>query len=194
MKTLLKSLPINILIIISLSTSTFANNIIKKNKEPRAILLDGNIRRILVTGNVDLLIVQNKKEGIVYDEANEGKAIVVKDGDMIKINSAGTQTTKLILYVNNFYRIEASGNATVKNYGTFNLKYLQLFLKDNATATINSNTIGLFTLLNDYSSLKLNGLTNNHILTTAKGAKLIFDNFYAIITQNNPDEFLAESK
>lgn len=194
MKTLLKKLVINTLAIISLSTVLISNNAFATKKEPRAILLDYNFRRILVSGDVELLIVQNKKEGIVYDEANLGRAKVTKQGDVLKITSTGKQTTKLILYVNNFYRIDASGNAIVKNFGTLDLKYLQIFLKENAAAEINSNTMGLYTVLSDHANLKLNGNTNNHILTTSKNTKLTFDNFYAITVQNNPEEFLAETK
>lgn len=194
MKTLLKKLAIKTLSIVLLSTVAFSSQANANVKAPRAVLLANNFKRILVSGNVELLVVQNKKEGIVYDNANEGKAIVFKEGDLVRISSTGTQRVKLILYVNDFYRIDASENAIVKNYGVLDLKYLQVFLKDNATAEINSNTTGLYTVLNNNANLKLNGHTNDHILARSKEAKLTLENFYASNTENNPEEFLATTK
>ncbi|TDG35879.1 hypothetical protein EZJ43_11015 [Pedobacter changchengzhani] len=194
MKTQLKNIILTGLTIFSLSGLAFTSTAAVKVKAPRAIILDNGFKRILVSGDVELLIVQNKIEGLVYDESNLGKAKVVKEGNILTITSSGTETAKLILYVNDFYRIDASGNAKVKNYGELNLNYLQIFLKDNATAEINSKTTGLYTVLNDNANLKLDGVTDNYILAKTKTSKLTIDKFYATTVQNSPDEFLAETK
>jgi len=47
------------------------------------------------------------------------------------------------------YRVQASGDAVVKTAGELDTKNLQVFLKENATAEINSDTESLYTVIEE---------------------------------------------
>ncbi|WP_343522103.1 DUF2807 domain-containing protein [Pedobacter sp.] len=182
MKTSIKTLIATALTAIALSSAAFTSPVSATEKEPGTILKAADYKKISVKGNVELTIIQRSNPGIFYNDDNTGTAKVIQDGDHLKITSISAEKTKLTVYVNDFYRIEASENAIVKTDGKLRTKYLQIFLKGNAHAEINTSTEGLYTVIADNADLKLSGSTDNHTLVMGKSQKLTIDRFAALKT------------
>ena len=168
MKTSIKTLIATSLTAIVLSSALFTTSVSATEKEPDAILKISAFKRISVKGNVEVTIIQRSNPGISYTDDNTGTAKVMQDGDNLKITSTSTEKAKLTVYVNDFYRIEASENAIVKTEGKLKTKYLQIFLKGNAHAEINTSSEGLYTVIADNADLKLSGSTDQHTLVMGK--------------------------
>lgn len=194
MKTSIKTLIATSLTAIVLSSALFTTNVSATEKEPDAILKISAFKRISVKGNVEVTIIQRSNTGISYTDDNTGTAKVMQDGDNLKITSTSTDKAKLTVYVNDFYRIEASENSVVKTEGKLRTKYLQIFLKGNAHAEINTSSEGLYTVIADNADLKLSGSTDNHTLVMGKSQKLTIDRFAALKTNISSIETVAVEK
>ncbi|ARS40162.1 hypothetical protein CA265_11060 [Sphingobacteriaceae bacterium GW460-11-11-14-LB5] len=194
MKTSIKTLIATSLTAIVLSSAVFTTSVSATEKEPDAILKISAFKRISVKGNVEVTIIQRSNPGISYTDDNTGTAKVMQDGDNLKIASTSTEKAKLTVYVNDFYRIEASENAIVKTEGKLRTKYLQIFLKGNAHAEINTSSEGLYTVISDQADLKLSGSTDNHTLVMGKSQKLTIDRFAALKTNISSVETVAVEK
>jgi len=194
MKTSIKTLIASSLTAIVLSSAIFTTNVSATEKEPDAILKISAFKRISVKGNVEVTIIQRNNPGISYTDDNTGTAKVMQDGDNLKITSTSTEKAKLTVYVNDFYRIEASENAVVKTEGKLRTKYLQIFLKGNAHAEINTSSEGLYTVIADQADLKLSGSTDQHTLVMGKSQKLTIDRFAALKTNISSVETSAIEK
>lgn len=194
MKTSIKTLIASSLTAIVLSSAIFTTSVSATEKEPDAILKISAFKRISVKGNVEVTIIQRNNPGISYADDNTGTAKVMQDGDNLKITSTSTEKAKLTVFVNDFYRIEASENAVVKTEGKLRTKYLQIFLKGNAHAEINTSSEGLYTVIADQADLKLSGSTDQHTLVMGKSQKLTIDRFAALKTNISAVETSAIEK
>ncbi|WP_316847493.1 GIN domain-containing protein [Pedobacter psychrodurus] len=194
MKTSIKSLIATSLTAIVLSSAVFTTSVSATEKGPETILKIAAFKRVSVKGNVELTIIQRSASGISYNDDNTGTAKVMQDGDNLKITSTGIDKVKLTVYVNDFYRIEASENAVVKTEGKLTTKYLQIFLKGNAHAEINTSSEGLYTVIADNADLKLSGSTDNHTLVMGNSQKLTIDRFAALKTNISAVETVAVEK
>ncbi|WP_025142664.1 GIN domain-containing protein [Pedobacter jeongneungensis] len=194
MKTSIKTLIATSLTAIVLSSAVFTTSVSATEKEPVTISKISAFKRISVKGNVELTIIQNNNPSVSYTDDNTGTAKIMQDGDNLKITSTSTDKTKLTVYVNDIYRIEASENAVVKTEGKLRTKYLQIFLKGNAHAEINTSTEGLYTVIADEADLKLSGSTDNHTLVMGNSQKLTIDRFAALKTNISSVETIAVEK
>jgi len=194
MKTSIKTLIATSLTAIVLSSALFTTSVSATEKEPEKNIKISDFKRISVKGNVELTIVQKGAIGISYNDDNYGTAKVVHDGDALRITSTSSEKTKLTVVVNDIYRIEASENAVVKTDGKLSTKYLQIFLKGNAHADINTSSEGLYTVIADDADLKLSGSTDNHTLVMGKSQKLTIDRFAALKTNISSVETVAVEK
>lgn len=194
MKTSIKTLIATSLTAIVLSSAVFTTSVSAIEKEPDAIIKISAFKRISVKGNVELTIIQRSNPGISYTDDNTGAAKVMKEGDNLKITSTSNERAKLTVYVNDIYRIEASENAIVKTEGKLTTKYLQIFLKGNAHAEINTSTEGLYTVIAENADLKLSGSTDQHTLVMGKSQKLTIDRFAALKTNISSVETFAVEK
>ncbi|WP_343523825.1 DUF2807 domain-containing protein [Pedobacter sp.] len=183
MKTSIKTLTKSVLAAIVLSSAIFSTSVMASEKQPVKMSAPKNIGQVIVSGNIEITLVQGKKEGVSYNEDNTGKVKVIQDGHALKISSADGNTAKITVYVNNIYRIQASENAVVKTAGKLDSKYLQLFLKGDAVAEINSDTENLYTVIEGRADLKLSGATGEHILVMGTTPKLNLDGFAAMKTK-----------
>ncbi|RLJ79679.1 GIN domain-containing protein [Pedobacter alluvionis] len=183
MKTSIKTLTKSVLAAIVLSSAIFSTNVMADEKQPIKMSAPKNISQVIVNGNVEITLVQGQKESVSYNDDNTGKVKVIQDGHALKITSADGNTAKITVYVKNIYRVQASENAVVKTSGKLDSKYLQLFLKGDAVAEINSNTESLYTVIEGRADLKLSGATAEHILVMGSTPKLNLDRFAAIKTQ-----------
>lgn len=194
MKTSIKTLIATSLTAIVLSSAVFTTSVSATEKEPETMSAIAAFKRISVKGNVELTIIQRNLTGISYNDDNTGTVKVIQDGDHLKITSISSEKAKLTVYVNDFYRIEASENAVVKTEGKLKTKYLQIFLKGNAHAEINTSSEGLYTVISDHADLKLSGSTDQHTLVMGKSQKLTIDRFAALKTNISSVETFAVEK
>jgi hypothetical protein len=183
MKTSIKTLTKSLLAAIVLTSSIFTTSVMADEKQPTKISAPSNFSKVIVSGNVEITLVQRQKEGIRYNDDNTGKVKVIQDGYSLKITSEDKEVAKITVYVNNIYRVQASDNAVVKTEGKLDSKYLQLFLKGNAVAEINSKTESLYTVIEDHADLKLSGATQKHILVMGRTQKLNLNSFAALKTE-----------
>ena len=183
MKTSIKTLIATSLTTIILTSAIFATSAIATEKKPEtASVLATPFKKVVVKGNVEITLVQRQNEGVAYTDENIGKAKITQEGNVLRITSADKEVTRLVVYVNDIYRIEAGENAVVKTNGKIKSKYLQIFLSGNAQADINSATEGLYTVISGNSDLKLSGSTDNHTLIMGKTPKITIDRFAALKT------------
>ena len=188
MKTSIKTLTKSLLAAIVLSSSIFSTGVMADEKQPTKVSAPKNVNQVIVSGNVEVTLVQREKEGINYNDDNTGKVKVTQDGYALKISSEDKEVAKITLYVNNIYRVKASDNAVLKTQGKLDVNYLQVFLKGNAVAEINSETESLYTVIENNADLKLSGATDKHTLVMGRTPKLNLDQFAALTTEmSNPD-------
>ena len=191
MKTSIKSLIAASLSAIVLSTAVITTTVSASEIATEKTFKANKYRRISVTGNVEVTLIQRKLTGVVYADDNTGTVKVMQEGDNLKITSRDKGLTKIIVYVNDFFRIEASENAVVRTEGKLTTQYLQVFLKGTAHADINTCSEGLYTVIEDHADLKLSGSTDNHILVMGDTQKLTIDKFAALHTDISSIETLA---
>ncbi|WP_131537313.1 GIN domain-containing protein [Pedobacter nototheniae] len=182
MKTSFKTLIASSLTAIVLSTALISTNVSAMETKPTKISAPANVKRVYVKGNVEVLLVQRSFAGISYADDNTGKAKVMQEGDILRINSEGKGLTKLVVYVDNIYRIEASGNAIVKTDGKLTTQFLQILLSGSAHAEINTSTESLYTVIKDKSDLRLSGSTDSHTLLMDKTPTISMERFAALKT------------
>jgi hypothetical protein len=183
MKTSITTLTKSLLAAIVLSASIFSTSVLAGEKQPVKMSAPKNFDKVIVSGNVEVTLIQNGREGVSYNEDNSGKVKVIQDGSALKISSADGSLSKITVYVKNIYRVQASDNAVVKTDGKLDVKFLQVFLKGNAAAQIDSKTESLYTVMEESADLKLTGATNNHILVMGSTPTLNLDRFAALKTE-----------
>ena len=114
--------------------------------------------RIWVSGNVKLVLTQGDKQHVEgagnYDAA---KTSVSTDGKTLFINSMETSQVTINVTVKDLERIEAYGQSVVLTRNNFDVKYLQLFLSQNATAKIKTTAGSVYTIVKEDAVLKLSG-------------------------------------
>ncbi len=193
MKTSIKTLIATSLTAIVLSTAVFSTTV-SAAVNPLTISAVKTFKKISVSGNVEVTLIQRTATGVAYTDENVGTAKIMQEGDILRITATHGSTAKIIVYVDDIYRIEASGNAVVKTEGKLISKYLQIFLKGNAHAEINTTTEGLYTVIQDDADLKLSGSTDNHTLVMGNTQKLTIEKFAALKTNISSIEFTAVDK
>ncbi|MES2653588.1 MAG: DUF2807 domain-containing protein [Bacteroidota bacterium] len=186
MKTSIKTLFATGLIALAISTSTVYAN----GSSPRAVSATAvdiaSIQKIIVTGNVYVNIVQAPKSKVLYQNENNADVIVKKTNNSITIDGTNsTNTAEITIYVDNIYRIDASGNSMVQTKGAFSVKNLQVFVRDHAKVEVNAKTESLYTVIKDSAELKLQGHSDSHVLTMDKLSKVTLENFSATKTEKN---------
>ncbi|WP_131536859.1 GIN domain-containing protein [Pedobacter nototheniae] len=194
MKTSIKIQSVKAFIAILLASIIFPLATFALEVKPKKLHTITNVKKISIKGNVQVILVQRLSEGITYTDDNYGTAIVSQEGALLRITGKTQEVSKLFVYVNDIFRIEADGNAVVKTEGKLNTKFLQIFLKGNAQADINTNTQGLYTVIEGNTNLKLTGYTDNHTLQMGKEQKLTAYDFVALNTNVIPTEVLAINK
>jgi Putative auto-transporter adhesin, head GIN domain len=175
MKTSIKML-IMVFALITL-TATQSNNLRAAEKTKTIPYHIQNFRKIVINGNVEVMLVQRPTIGLSYADDNTGNAKVIQQGEVIRITNPDKEKCKIVVFVNDIYRIEANENAVVKTEAKLSTKFLQIILKDNAFADINTSSEGLYTKILGSSTLKLKGNTNHHALVIAKAPNLTIEGF-----------------
>ncbi|WP_316737730.1 GIN domain-containing protein [Pedobacter aquatilis] len=156
-----------------------------------------SFNRIVVNGNVEVLLVQRPNVGINYQEDSEYKATVTQQGEKLCIKGPNNGlVAKVIVYINNIYRIEAFDSSLIKADSRLNFKLFQIVSKDNAKVDIDVSTEGLYTDISDKSTLIIRGETDQHTLITKGTPKLLFNNFVVrkLDSRIKPEDALVRNK
>jgi hypothetical protein len=193
MRTSIKSIAVTGLLTLAISVSSVYATTASAPKSMSALQVDiSSIKKIIVSGNVYVNIVQAPKSRILYQNENSAEVSVKKVNNSLIINGTNASSTgEITVYVDDIYRIDASGNAMVSTKGALELKNLQVFVKDNAKVEVNAKTESLYTVIHDNGELKLQGHTDTHLLTMDKLSKITLANFSATKTEKNNSELLA---
>lgn len=178
MKNSIKTLVVAALTVVTLSSANLAAKASEINSSYTALTQVKNINKIVVSGNVKLILVQDGKESVeVYDKYYSKNALVQQQGAELRISSFSKDMLTVVAHVNNISSIEASNTSKVLTSGKFNLLNLDVILKDQASASINANTVSLYTAVNDGTILNLEGTTENHLAFLGNQAKMNMDDF-----------------
>jgi hypothetical protein len=121
------------------------------------------VKKVIVTGNTRVTLVQSSREWVSMDNDDLDKVTVKQVGNALTINSSAVNPVEVTVYVKNLFRIDASDESSVTTQGKLNVPYLQVMLKDHATARIRTNTQSLYSIINDRSELELVGTTTKHV-------------------------------
>jgi Putative auto-transporter adhesin, head GIN domain len=175
MKTLTKTLfavALTSLVVTSSAMATFAAEPVKAETKTSSL---SAFNRIWVSGNVKIVLTQGDKQNVAgagnYDAA---KTSVTTDGKTLFINSMETSQVTLNITVKDLERIEAYGQSLVVTSNNFDVKNLQLFLSQSATAKIKTTAGSLYTIVKEDAVLKLNGTADQStmIVSNMKNVKL----------------------
>ena len=175
MKTLTKTLFAAVLTAVVFTSSamvTFAAEPVKAETKTSTL---STFNRIWVSGNVKLILTQGEKQHVEgasnYDAA---KTSVTTDGTTLFVNSMETGQVTLNITVKDLERIEAYGQSVVITNNNFDVKNLQLFLSQSATAKIKTTAGSLYTIVKEDAVLKLNGTADQStmIASNMKNVKL----------------------
>jgi hypothetical protein len=134
-----------------------------------------NVNRIWVSGNVKVVLTQGDKESIKGSENYDAsKTSVMSNGNTLYIQSMESQQVTLNITVKDLQRIEAYGQSEVITSNNFDVKNLQLFLYQSATAKIKTTATSLYTVVKEDAVLKLNGtaMESTMIASNMKNVKL----------------------
>jgi len=134
-----------------------------------------NINRIWVSGNVKIVLTQGEKESVIGAENYDAtKTSVRSNGQTLYINSMETGLVTLNITIKDLQRIEAYGQSIIVTNNNFDVKNLQLFLNQSATAKIKTTAASLYTIVKEDAVLKLNGTAaeSTMIASNAKNVKL----------------------
>lgn len=140
------------------------------------------VSKINVSGNVELILVQSADESVkVYNNYYAKNALVQQKDGELRISSFNNETLTVVVYVSNLTSITASNNSSVSTFGKFNALSLDVILKDQSTAKLNTNTINLSTDISGMANLTLSGNTIDYDAVLGSVAKLNMEQF---VSQN----------
>ncbi|WP_316830477.1 GIN domain-containing protein [Pedobacter aquatilis] len=134
--------------------------------------------RIWVSGNVKLVLTQGSTNTVAGDEHFDPAITYLKsDGKTLFINSTASNQVTLKISMKDLERIEAYGQSVVVTSSNFDVKNLQLFLNQSATAKINTTAKSLYTVVQEDAVLKLNGSAQHSTLVAANMKNVKMNDF-----------------
>ena len=182
MKTSLKTLIATTMTAIVLATTVQTSAAAEKIKMVGSATANPDIKKIIVTGNTKVLLVQSNKEYVTMEDEMIDKVSVKQEGNALTISSSEKSPVTVTVYVKNPFRIDASGTSVVNTVGKFNVKDLQILLKDDAKARVKAQTESLYSVVNNQAALELLGSTGTHIIKSEGLGKLNVEKFAALKT------------
>jgi hypothetical protein len=166
-----------VLIVITSSRKT------AKAAEPTTItLLAGvkDISKIEVSGNVEILLSQQAEEQLkVYDEYYSKNALVQWEDGVLRISSYENKKLTVLVGVNHLKVLVVSGDAVVRSVNRLSSIDLEVYLKDNAVASISAQALNMSTTLSDNARLELSGQAENQLIALSEASQLEAGTFEA---------------
>ena len=195
MKTLAKTLFVAALTAVVLTSSAVATFAAEPVKAETKTLSLSKFNRIWVSGNVKLILTQGDKQNVEgtsnYDAA---KTSVSTDGKTLFINSLETSQVTLNITVKDLERIEAYGQSAVVTSNNFDVKYLQLFLGQSATAKIKTTAGSLYTIVKEDAVLKLNGTAGESTMIASNMKNVKLADFASLKSASYASEAIMEAE
>ncbi|WP_316846521.1 GIN domain-containing protein [Pedobacter psychrodurus] len=195
MKTLAKTLfaaALTAVLFTSSAIATFAAEPVKAETKTSSL---SKFNRIWVSGNVKIVLTQGDKQNVEgasnYDAA---KTSVSTDGKTLFINSLETSQVTLNITVKDLERIEAYGQSVVVTSNNFDVKYLQLFLGQSATAKIKTTAGSLYTIVKDGAVLKLNGTADQSTMIASNMKNVKLADFASLKSESYASEAIMEAE
>ncbi|MES2828231.1 MAG: DUF2807 domain-containing protein [Bacteroidota bacterium] len=148
------------------------------------------VNKIWVSGNVKLVLTQGDKESIKGTENfDAAKTSVHSDGQTLFINSTESSPVTINITMKDLQRVEAFGQSSIVTTNNFDVRYLQLFLSQSATAKISAVTGSLYTVINDDAVLKMSGAAHQHTSVAANANSMKLENFFSV----NKKQYASEN-
>nr|WP_276901823.1 DUF2807 domain-containing protein [Pedobacter kyonggii] len=195
MKTLAKTIfaaALTAVLFTSSAMATFAAEPVKAETKTSSL---SKFNRIWVSGNVKIILTQGDKQNVAgasnYDAA---KTSVSTDGQTLFINSLETSQVILNITVKDLERIEAYGQSVVVTSNNFDVKYLQLFLGQSATAKIKTTAGSLYTIVKDDAVLKLNGTAGESTMIASNMKNVKLADFASLKSASYASEAIMEAE
>ena len=191
MKTSIKTLFATGLIALATSLSTvYANDIIKSENTTSASSVNiASIKKLIIKGNVEVTISQDRNSNVLYTNEGSQNVLVKKLGNTIFVSS--TDNAKITLFIDDIYRLEVADDAVVNSKNTLSLKYLQVFLADNAKLGLNAKTEDLYTNIKNNANLSLSGKTGKYKISMDKSSKFEVSRFNSKSTEMNSEVYIS---
>lgn len=195
MKTFAKTLfaaALKVVLFTSSAIATFAAEPVKSETKTSSL---STFNRIWVSGNVKIVLTQGNKQNVEgesnYDAA---KTSVSTDGKTLFINSEETSQVTLNITVKDLERIEAYGQSVVVTNNNFDVKFLQLFLSQSATAKIKTTAGSLYTIVKDDAVLKLNGTAGESTMIASNMKNIKLADFASLKSESYASESIMEAE
>ena len=195
MKTLAKTIfaaALTAVVLTSSMVATFAAEPVKAETKTSSL---SKFNRIWVSGNVKIVLTQGDKQNVEgmsnYDAA---KTSVSTDGKTLFINSLETSQVTLNITVKDLERIEAYGQSVVVTSNNFDVKYLQLFLGQSASAKIKTTAGSLYTIVKDDAVLKLNGTADQSTMIASNMKNVKLADFASLKSESYASEAIVEAE
>lgn len=154
-----------------------------------------NINRIWVSGNVKIVLTQGEKESVIGAENYDvTKTSVSSNGKTLYINSMETSEVTLNITVKDLERIEAYGQSVVITNNNFDVKNLQLFLNQSATARIKTTATSLYTVVKDDAVLKLNGTAAESTMVASNSKNVKLGDFVSLKSVSYASETIMDAE
>ena len=195
MKTFAKTLfaaALTVVLFTSSAMATFAAEPVKAETKTSSL---SKFNRIWVSGNVKIILTQGDKQNVEGESNyNAAKTSVSADGKTLFINSEETNQVTLNITVKDLERIEAYGQSVVVTSNNFDVKYLQLFLSQSATAKIKTTAGSLYTIVKDDAVLKLNGTADQSTMIASNMKNLKLADFASLKSESYASESIMEAE
>lgn len=195
MKTLAKTvfaLALTAVVMTSTMATTFAAEPVVTASKTSSL---ASFNKIWVSGNVKIVLTQGDeqsvKAGYNYDAT---KTSVLSKGQTLYINSMESGQVTLTITVKDLQRVEAYGQSLVVTSNNFEVKNLQLFLSQSATAKIKTTAGSLYTVIKDDAVLKLNGTANQSTLIASNIKNLKVADFASLKSVSYASEAMINAE
>ncbi|RZK90768.1 MAG: hypothetical protein EOO98_07680 [Pedobacter sp.] len=190
MKASIKTLFATGLIALAITTSANANNTVNATNTISASAVNiASIKKLVVKGNVEVTLSQDKKASVLFTTEGKENVSVKKNGNTIYVSS--TENAKIVLYVDDIYRLDVADQAVVNSESPLSFKYLQVFLGDDAKLGLNAKTEDLYTKINNNAQLSLSGNTDKYKVEMDKTSKLELNRFKSKNTETASEVYVS---
>ena len=195
MKTLAKTLfaaALTTILFTSSAMATFATEPVKAEIKTSSL---ATFNRIWVSGNVKLILTQGDKQNVAGTSNYDAEKTSVRtDGKTLFINSMETNQVTLNITVKDLERIEAYGQSVVVTSNNFDVKNLQLFLSQSATAKIKTTAGSLYTIVKEDAVLKLNGTADQSTMIASNMKNVKLADFASLKSETYASEAMMKAE
>jgi len=183
---------ITAVVLTSSAVSGFAST--KSSPELTVARSKAGFKRIWVSGNVKLVLRQGDVQKVVStNEYDTAKLSVTTNGQTLYIKSDQPGLVTLDVTVKDLERLSAYGHSLVVTSNNFDVKYLQVFLHENAHAKIKTTAKSLYTVVNGDAKLKLDGRADQSTMVAANMKNVKLNDFACSMSESYASEAIMNA-